>query len=62
MKKTVLVSYAALAILGLIAIRRKRKAKSKAMTGAEDGLLTHSASKLLHGAKRAAIKEFQATR
>lgn len=57
MKKTILLGSAALAIFGLLAIRRSRKVKNKVITGGTDVLLTPSSLKLLHKAKRAAIKE-----
>ncbi len=62
MKKTILLGTAALAIFGLLAMRRNKKVKNRVLTAAAEGLLTNSALKLLHSAKRAAIKEIQTKR
>lgn len=60
MKKTILIGSAALAILGLLATRRNKKVKNKGLKATAEGLLTNSALKMLHSAKRAAIKELRA--
>ncbi len=60
MKNTLLISTAALAILGLIASRINTKDNKKVLKAAGNGLLTNSALKMLHSAKRAAIKDLQA--
>ncbi len=62
MKKTILLGTAALAIFGLFAMRRNKKVKNRVLAAAAEGLLTNSALKLLHSAKRAAIKEIQTKR
>lgn len=60
MKNTLLLSTAALAILGLIANRIYTKDNKKVLKATGNGLLTNSALKMLHSAKRAAIKDLQA--
>lgn len=60
MKKALLISTGALAILGLIVIRINTKDNKKVLKAAGNRLLTNSASKMLHSAKRAAIKDLQA--
>lgn len=62
MKKTILIGTTALAILGIFAMKRNKKVKNKVLTAAAEGLLTNSALKMLHSAKRAAIKELQVKR
>lgn len=62
MKKTILIGSVALAILGLFTLRRNKKVKKKVFGAAAKGLLSNTALKMLHSAKRAAIKEIQAKR
>ncbi|TDD74664.1 hypothetical protein [Flavobacterium caseinilyticum] len=60
MKNTLLISTVALAILGLIASRINTKDNKKVLKASGNVLLTNSVSKMLHSAKRAAIKDLQA--
>lgn len=57
MKKKILIGAVTLAILGLFTLSRNKTIKKKVFGAAAKGLLSNTALKMLHRAKRAAIKE-----
>ena len=59
-RTSILIGAAAFILLAFLAIGRKNKLKNSIKEAAHEGLLTQTAIRLLHHAKRAAVREMQA--